>query len=290
MKYSFMTTSMVFEILGGLEKSGDKENAKKEYRQMLEMISKLGIPAVDITSLELEVFGLDEVKRLLKETGLEVGGVVHMDRFACTDEMQTKMIVRSAEQRIEDACDLGSDNVMLALMAQEDVEQYSEEELRNSLVRNIAPIAEYGKKRGIKVSVEDTPDIRLPLCDQRDTKMLLDMIPELYLTYDSGNMLLKKDDPIAYYEAFQERICHVHLKDMQYTTDNALADVDIDGKRIQAVIHGQGMVDFQRIFKCMEKTGYKGYAMIEYVGSGEHEVNIRQALEALKAAEGASTC
>lgn len=290
MKYSLMTTSMVFEILGELEKCGDQENAKSEYRKMLRMIAKLGIPAVDITSLELDLFGLDEVKRTLKEMGLETGGVVHLDTFACTDEMLTERIVNRAKQRIEDACALEADNVMLALMAQENVEQYREEELRNALIRNIAPIAEYGKERGIKVSVEDTPDIRLPLCDRRDTKMLLDAIPGLYLTYDSGNMLLKKDDPIAYYKAFQARICHVHLKDMQYTTENASADVDVDGNHIQAVIHGQGMIDFQRIFECMEAAGYKGYVMIEYVGSGEHEANIRQALRALKIAAGKSAC
>ncbi len=282
MKFSLMTTTMVIDLLMELQKGRSKEEITREYAAMLEMIAGIGIPAVEVTSIELDLFGLEEVKKQLEICHLEVGGFVHLDQYACTDSNQAEKMIALAKTRIDDAVSLGADNLMLALMAQEDVSEHSREELTKALIRNIQPIAEYGSEKGIRVSVEDTPDIRLPLCDTADTKALLDAVPDLYLTYDSGNMLLKNDSPILYLETFRDRVCHVHLKDMAYMQSGQPGDVDVDGRVIAGCMHGEGIVDFAEIGKILRESGYRGVAVIEYVGHDDHERRIREALTYLQ--------
>jgi len=275
MKFSLMTTTMVVDLLIELKKGSAKEKIDAEYAAMLQMAARLGIPAVEVTSIEAELFGLETVQELLKKNHLEAGGFVHMDQYACTDAERGKEIIALAKKRIEDAAALGTDNLMLALMAQEDAAEYSREELTAALIRTIRPIAEYGKQVGVMVSVEDTPDIRLPVCDTNDIKTLLDAIPELYLTYDSGNMLLKNDNPIPFLKTFRDRVCHVHLKDMAYADDG---DIDVNGRFLTGCMHGEGMVDFAEIGTFLRDAGYNGYAVIEYVGHDNHEARIRDAM------------
>lgn len=275
MKFSLMTTTMVIDLLIDLQNGRPKEEIDEQYTNMLKMIARLGIPAVEVTSIEAELFGLQMIQALLKENHLEVGGFVHMDQYACTDDRRSKEIIALAKKRIDDAAVLGTDNLMLALMAQEDAVEHSQEELFAALIRTIRPIAEYGKKVGVMVSVEDTPDIRLPVCGTDDMKKLLEAIPELYLTYDSGNMLIMHEDPISYLKNFRDRICHVHLKDMVYADEG---DADVDGRFLTGCMHGEGMVDFLRIGKYLRDTDYEGYAAIEYVGHSGHENKIRDAV------------
>ncbi len=281
MKYSLMTTTMVLDLLIGMQQGLSPEQAKEKYRDMMAMVADTGIPAVEVTSMELDLFGYDTVKEELKNNGLVPGGFVHMDCYACTDEDKTGEIVEKAKQRIDDAASLGADNLMLALMAQEDVAEHSQEELAHALVRNILPIAAYGKEKGILVSVEDTPDIRLPLCDTADTKALLDAVPDLYLTFDTGNTILKHDDPLDYYHTFCSRVCHVHLKDMAYREPGQQGDVDVDGRIIAGCQPGEGIIDFEAIGASLKEAGYDGYAVIEYVGKADED-KISDAFKYLK--------
>ncbi|MCD8014557.1 MAG: sugar phosphate isomerase/epimerase [Lachnospiraceae bacterium] len=279
MKYSLMTTTMVLDLLSESMTGIPKLQIQKKYADMMEMIASIGISAVEITTLELDLFGMDVVKQILNESHLKAGGFVHMDTFAHTDSKISQELAASAMRRIDDALCLGADNLMLGLMAQDDVSAHSPEELTNALIQNIRPVAEYGMKKGIKISVEDTPDIRLPLCDTADTKILLDAIPELYLTFDTGNMLLKHDAPLSYLEAFQDRICNVHLKDICYPAPGQPGDTDVDGKVIAGCQHGCGLIDFAKIGNRLKSMNYNGNAVIEYIGHSRdnHAVRIREA-------------
>lgn len=278
MKYSLMTTSLLFEMLGKLKSGIPIEDIKTEYQNMLQKTAALGIPAVEITSLELELFGMDFIKAALKENHLEPACLVHLDQYAAVIAEQSAEIVSKAIQRINDAVTLGTKNMMLALMAQPDAEKYSYHEKQQALISCIKPIARSGAEHGIAVSVEDTPNIAVPLCDSKDTAALLNAVEELHLTFDTGNMMLKGEDPLAYYRQFKDRVSHVHLKDMIYAEQGDSAS---DGRKMSAALHGKGLVHFPEILKELRTDGYDGYLVIEYVGTGEHFTHIQEAKEYL---------
>lgn len=278
MKYSLMTTTMLFEILERRNSGIPMDKVKKEYRGVLHETAGLGIPAVEVTSLELDLFGTDFVKASLKENNLAPACLVHLDQYAATNPEQSEEIVKKAIERVQDAIDLGTENMMLALMVQPDAEKYSYEEKQGALIACIKPIARFGAEHGIAVSVEDTPNISLPLCSSKDTAVLLNAIKELHLTYDTGNMMLKGEDPLTFYRQFKNRVSHVHLKDMMYAEHG---DPAVDGRRMSAALHGEGLVGFPEILKELRDDGYNGYLVIEYVGIGDHFAHIKKAKEYL---------
>ena len=279
MEYSLMTTSMVFPLLDKFQKGASLEKLKAEYADMLSMVAGCGIPAVEITSLELDVFGFDCVKASLECAGLRCACVIHMDAYAETDEARHGAILVAAKEKILTAKALGAGYVMLALMAQPGAEQHSAEELRKALIRNIQPIAGFGAENGVTVSVEDTPDIRLPLCDSGDIRLILDAIPDLSLTYDTGNMLLRNEDSLSFYRVLKDRVVYVHLKDMEYSDMADGADPTADGRHIRTAIHGNGVLDFPSILRELKADGYEGWLMLEYAGHENHSDNIRAAKE-----------
>ena len=223
---------------------------------MLRKTAELEIPAVEVTSLELELFGLDFVKNALKENHLEPACLVHLDQYATTDPEQSAQISAKAIQRVQDAISLGTKNMMLALMAQPDAEIYSYAQKQNALISCMKPVARFGAEHGISVSVEDTPNV------------------SVHLTYDTGNMLLKGEDSLSFYRHFKNRVSHVHLKDMTYAE---CGDSTVDGRKMTAAPHGEGMIDFPNILKELRTDCYEGYLVIEYVGSGDHFTNIKKA-------------
>ena len=80
MKISIMTISMLVRVL----RSGGDLAAG--YRAMMEKVAAAGFEAVDITSLELEVLGLETVRQTVREAGLGVCSYIAFERFARADE------------------------------------------------------------------------------------------------------------------------------------------------------------------------------------------------------------
>jgi sugar phosphate isomerase/epimerase len=269
---------MVLPVIWQIGTDITMEEAFKQYCDILRMVRECGFSAVEVTSLEVDTFGLDHVRAALAETGLKCACLIHMDFFAETDHEKHERIVINAQHKIIAAKELGAKHVMLGLMAQPDAEQHSNEELRESLMRNIRPIAVFGKEQDISVSVEDTPEIRLPLSNSGDLKTVLDSIPELSLTFDTGNMIHGGDDPEHFYQELKGHISYVHLKDMEYTEDYSAGELTADGRFITAAIHGKGIIDFENILRELRQDGYDGWLMLEYVGHENHEENIKAAL------------
>lgn len=280
MNYSLMTTSLIFPLFGKLNLGISKAAVWAEYTQMLCSIAEIGIPAVEVTSLELDLWGVQAVAAALKQAGLSVSGIIHMDQFGDADLGKTPEITEKACARVHDAVQLGTKSLMLAMRAQSNVEQYSRSQLQEALIRNITPAAALGFESGIAVSVEDTPHAVLPVCDSHDILELTQAVPGLSLTYDTGNMLIKNEKPLDFYSRCKHLVTHVHLKDMMYTTDGN-GDLTTDKRRIAAVRHGYGAIDFSAILSALTADCYCGPLVIEYVGSGDHLAQIRNAMQYL---------
>ena len=277
MKKSLMTTSMVIPLIRQLQSGVPMEQILENYENILKTAADCGFSYVEITSMELEIFGVENIRKALARAGLRCSCLIHMDTFAETDLQKQERIRTSAVEKLHAAKELGTEYIMLALMAQPDAGSHSAEELREALVRTIRPVAVCGKEMGVTVSVEDTPEISLPLSSSEEMRALLDQIPELFLTYDTGNMLIRGEDPLHFYDALKDRIVYVHLKDMEYCEKNE-GDLTADGRSVKAVLHGRGMIDFKSVLKALKENGYDGILMLEYAGTDNHAENISAAV------------
>ncbi len=92
--------------------------------------------------------------------------------------------------------------------------------------------------------------------------------PELFnLLFDSGHLAYCGEDYMYILKKYINRIKHVHLKDIRPTV---IAEVKANGESfLQGVrkgtftVPGDGVIDFEPIFKVLEENNYEGYVLVE---------------------------
>lgn len=272
MNISLMTLNMVVEMFFKFQMDQDFEGFMETYEEMLDLVKECGYTKVDVTALETMVFTAGGVKAKLDARGLKVGSYIHMDSFAAMDEEGFEKRVSEAKAAVDTAETFGTSVLMLVPQAYEGIENSTPQEIRDSLVKHFIPVIAYAKEKGIHVVVEDTPDLRLHFCSMSELKDVLDRVPGLELVYDSGNMILVKEDPVEYYRAFADKIAHVHLKDMKEADPRAfLADHDTEGRAMTGAPTGTGVIDLDAVIGMMKQSGYDAGVTVEFVVDEEKD-------------------
>lgn len=89
----------------------------------------------------------------------------------------------------------------------------------------------------------------------------------VYLLFDTGHLVFAGEDPEAVLKKYVNRIKHVHLKDIR---EEILERVKKeDWSFLKAVkegvftVPGDGVIDFDPLFKILAENGYKGWFVVE---------------------------
>lgn len=87
------------------------------------------------------------------------------------------------------------------------------------------------------------------------------------LLFDTGHLVFSGEDPMAIYEKHQNRIKHIHFKDIREEVARQVVETKISF--LEAVklgvftVPGDGMIDFKPIVSAIDASGYKGWVVIE---------------------------
>ena len=166
---------------------------------------------------------------------------------------------------IETAKRLGAGVLMLAPQWAENLNGLDCEAIHCFLAERWTEGVAKAKEQGLKVVIEDTPDLKFRLCKAEDVQALLNRIPGVQMVYDSGNMLLVNEDPIAYCERFADKIGYVHLKDMSIAfPGEPYADTAEDGRLMKGAPTGTGLVDLAGVVAKLKQIGYEGNMVVEF--------------------------
>ena len=268
MKLTLMTLNMVAQYgIKYLLEDQDAEDFKETWLEMLDLVRDAGFTAVDVSSYELMGMGADIIREELSRRGLSVSCVLDIDTYidVSPEGYERRMALHRAY--MDDAVSLGAKVYMLTISAFGEFipEGLSSAEMHGRLLKYFRPLAERGRELGLHVVIEDTPDLRFFLDRTEDVQAILDQVPGLELVFDSGNMILVEEDPVAYYRHFSHRIGHIHLKDMTEAAAGDLqADTALDGRRMTCAPVGTGCIDMQALIPVIRESGYDGYLTVEY--------------------------
>ena len=243
MKFSLMTLSLFLPIAVQHYFDKDEEDMRDNYIEMLDLIAESGYTAVDLMSTEVRLLGKEFVKKELAARNLKVACYIHMESFEGIENEQTAVDIAKF---------LGSEILMLAPGYTARYEGLSGQQIRDDVVKRWKPIVEYANASGIKVVVEETPDLRLHFCGSEEVKDVLNRIVGMRFVYDSANMLFANEDAIKFYNQFKDKTIHVHLKD--------LATVKYD----KSAYLGDGLVNLKKIMHTLKGNNYDGYIAIEF--------------------------
>jgi inosose dehydratase len=99
-------------------------------------------------------------------------------------------------------------------------------------------------------------------------RLMNDTDPEVvHLLFDTGHLYWAGDDPLDMAQAYADRIKHVHLKDIRKDVLDRCMERKLSF--LESVIEGaftvpgDGVIDFQPIFRTLADAGYEGWLIVE---------------------------
>lgn len=100
---------------------------------------------------------------------------------------------------------------------------------------------------------------------------LLNALPNLFLTFDTGNWIVAGEHPAVAAERFSDRIGYLHLKDIRFLGGGGYLHCE----------PGVGGLDFHPLVAFIQETGYEGPIVLEFPGGEEPEKRIVNTLKYL---------
>lgn len=107
----------------------------------------------------------------------------------------------------------------------------SENEKALKMANGLKGITAMAKEQDILTVIEDFDNIDSPIACVNGMKWFLEQVPDLRVTFDTGNFIIHKEDIFIAWEALKEKVVHVHCKD-RGTQSVAVGDGYIPMKEI----------------------------------------------------------
>lgn len=89
----------------------------------------------------------------------------------------------------------------------------------------------------------------------------------VYLLFDTGHLTFSEIDPLQVLKKYVSRIKHVHLKDIRKGVLERVSKEKMSFlkavKEGVFTVPGDGMIDFESLFKVLEENNYKGWFVVE---------------------------
>ena len=233
-----------------------------DIREALAETRAMGFDGL-VTDLALLADG-DRLHRLFTDNGLGLHSIfagidfVHDEPAACA---------RRTEELLNAAMAFGAGSVLVlpGLIRDGDDRDAGLDRICGGLseaCRLAAPL-------GIDVTIEDFGFLNAPNGTIAGCAQILDRVPELKFTFDTGNFTCFGEDPHVAYGRFRDRTVFVHLKDRPSGPDGK---PDAHG----AIPVGDGALDLGRLVRRMLADGYTGGFAAEHFEFEDQEAAMRR--------------
>jgi sugar phosphate isomerase/epimerase len=137
------------------------------------------------------------------------------------------------------------------------------------------PILDVFDAEGVRFALEVHPtEIAYDFVTTQAALEALDRRPAFGINFDPSHLVPQMLDPEAFVDDFADRIYHVHVKDSKRRLDGRrsilASHLDFGDPRRgwDFVSPGHGDVDFEAIFRALNRGGYAGPLSIEWEDSG----------------------
>ncbi|MCK4244981.1 MAG: sugar phosphate isomerase/epimerase [Candidatus Omnitrophica bacterium] len=234
---------------------------KPEIKKLCQFTRELGLEGIDFVT----TYGVapKEVRKITDDYGLKTVCYTFFADINFPDEKDRQPGLDKIKEGIEAALILGADKIMLPIKGKDGL---SREGSRRNVVTGLKEAVEVGKAAGVIVTVEHFPDFRSPFIVSTDVNKALKEIPDLKITFDSGNVLTGGEEPVRAFLNSKDSIVHTHFKDWTLSTDKKGLK-GLDGRYYSPALIGEGIVDHKSVLRAMKRAGYGGYINLEYEGN-----------------------
>ena len=156
--------------------------------------------------------------------------------------------------------------------------------------RRWRPILDVFQAQGVKFALEVHPtEIAYDIVTMQRALAAVDHHPSFGVNFDPSHLIHQFVDPVAFLDAFPERIFHVHVKDARVTLDGRSSILSShlsfgDHRRgWDFVSPGHGDVKFDPIIRTLNRIGYAGPLSVEWEDSNmNREFGAQEALRLVR--------
>lgn len=149
-----------------------------------------------------------------------------------------------------------------------------------AIVSRLRELCDMAEEYGVTVTTEDFDNVNAVVSGVSAADYILQRVPKLGFTLDTGNFICFGDDPLDAVKVFGNRITHVHLKDRSYTPIT-----EGDGKAEFAGLYpspiGEGFLPIRECIKELKNIGYDGFVTAEHFLAEDMKEYIRRSAEFL---------
>jgi sugar phosphate isomerase/epimerase len=152
------------------------------------------------------------------------------------------------------------------------------------------PIIDVFDAEGVRFALEVHPtEIAYDFVTTRRALAAVDHRPGFGINFDPSHLVPQFLDPAAFVDEFGSSVHHVHVKDARRHLDGRSSilgghvEFGRQGRGWDFVSPGHGDVDFEEIFRALNRAGYGGPMSVEWEDAGmDREYGARDALAFLR--------
>lgn len=218
------------------------EQSGKPIEEILAMAVNSGITGIETNASFIA--SQEDLQKKIKNAGLSVTQLYENYDWKDFDD-ENKM-----KNHIETAKRLGADKILFIPPYFSNLEAETITKEKEKVKSMIKKICKKAHLAGITVTMEDFDNLQNPSSKLCYLKEYINEIPELKITFDTGNFLANGEDVLEAYPVLKDRIVNVHCKDR-------LTDVS-------SCVTGTGIIPFNKIIQNLKQINYDGNFTIEH--------------------------
>ena len=244
--------------------AGVKENGLT-IEESMDTMRAHGIKWADVNSQYLCEENPEEFASRLKAHGIgiiSVHGLIDCD--VVSEESLTKSI-ENGKKHMMLAKRAGSKFFMIVPRKADTYSQDKHDDYVKGARYVMKALASYGKEIGIQPTVENFSDRSFPYTSFDSIEWILNNIPDMRYTFDSGNYTIAGFNEFVGAKIFFDKTVYAHVKEVKsvgYKTDCLR-----DGVYYDRPVFGDGIVRNFEVIDYYLKNGYDGVFSIEYYGN-----------------------
>ncbi len=234
----------------------------------------LGIDYVHVNG-EFWMNNEQRVDELLQNAGLRVGAVDGF--FALTQGEETD----KAEELIRFMSRKGVEQLLLIPGFVHEAQ--SRQSAMDEALKHMKHLVYLARCMHVQCSLEDFDNVAAPFGTWQELKWYVEQIPELRISFDTGNFAYFAQDALEAYEQLSPYVCLVHLKDRKYEgRPGEKGLIAADGKKLYPSAVGSGQMPIKKLIARLTADGFDGCMTIEHFDSADMMSDMRQSVGWLK--------
>ena len=246
-------------------------------QDIIRQVHSLGIgwAEVDLADLKRD----NSIADMLKNEGMGISSIYGFYDFGGSQNGSAGF------EHVQLAKKLGCEKVMIipGFYTSDDKAQCENE--REKMLAAMKQMCEYAQSEGIVPTIEDFDDCKSPIATAEQMMWFAERIPQLMITFDTGNFMYSGQSELDAFELLKDRIVHVHCKDRSLIEKpHCEMKMTVDGKAMYPAPVGSGCIKMKEIIASLDARGYDGIYTIEHFGAEDQLMYIKRSAEFLERA------